>query len=47
LLFGINALDTLTFITAPLILLAVSALAAYIAARRASHINPVNALRAE
>jgi hypothetical protein len=47
LLFGIDAVDALTFMTAPLILLSVAALAAYIAAHRASRINPVSALRAE
>jgi putative ABC transport system permease protein len=47
LLFGIDALDTLTFAAAPLILITVAALAAYVAAHRASRINPVNALRAE
>jgi predicted permease len=47
LLFGIDALDMFTFAAAPLILLAVAALAAYVAAHRASRINPVNALRAE
>jgi len=47
LLFGIEAFDAVTFVTAPLLLAAVAALAAYVAARRASRINPVNALRAE
>jgi predicted permease len=47
LLFGVDALDTLTFVTAPLILLVVAAVAAYVAARRASRIDPVKALRAE
>jgi len=32
-------------VTAPLILLTVAALAAYLAAHRVSRINPVNALR--
>lgn len=47
LLFGMDPLDALTFVTAPLILLAAAALAAYVAARRTSHINPIDALRAE
>jgi predicted permease len=47
LLFGMDALDALTFGAAPIILVTVAALAAYIAAHRASHINPVNALRAD
>jgi predicted lysophospholipase L1 biosynthesis ABC-type transport system permease subunit len=45
LLFGIDPLDTPTFVTAPLILLTVAALAAFLAAHRASRINPVDALR--
>jgi putative ABC transport system permease protein len=47
LLFGVDALDMFTFAAAPLFLIAVAALAAYVAAHRASRINPVNALRAE
>ena len=47
LLFGIGALDPWTFVASPLILLTVAAVAAYVAAHRASRINPVNALRAE
>jgi predicted permease len=47
LLFGIDALDATTFAAAPLLLIAIAALAAYVAAHRASRINPVNALRAE
>ncbi len=44
---GVDALDALTFAAAPLILITVAALAAYVAAHRASRINPVSALRAE
>jgi putative ABC transport system permease protein len=47
LLFGIDAVDTFTFAAAPLTLITVAAFAAYVAAHRASRINPVNALRAE
>jgi predicted permease len=47
LLFGIDPLDLPTFVGAPLVLLVVAALAAYLAARRASHIRPADALRAE
>ena len=46
LLFGIDALDTWTFVSSPLILITVAAVAAYVAAHRASRINPVSALRA-
>ncbi len=47
LLFGIEPLDPVTFLAAPLLLVGVAAVAAYVAARRASHIDPVHALRAE
>ena len=47
LLFGIEPLDPVTFLAAPLVLSAVAALAAYLAAHRASRINPVDALRAQ
>jgi predicted lysophospholipase L1 biosynthesis ABC-type transport system permease subunit len=47
LLFGVDALDALTFAAAPTILITVAAVSAYVAAHRASRINPVNALRAE
>jgi putative ABC transport system permease protein len=44
LLFGMDALDPFTFAAAPLVLITVAALAAYVAAHQASCINPVNAL---
>jgi len=47
LLFGIEPLDSWTFVASPLILLTVAALASYVAAHRASRIDPVSALRAE
>jgi putative ABC transport system permease protein len=47
LLFGITALDPLTYAIVPVFLLAAAALASYIPARRATIVNPVEALRAE
>ena len=47
LLFGITALDPLTYATVPVFLLAAAALASYVPARRATIVNPVEALRAE
>jgi ABC-type antimicrobial peptide transport system permease subunit len=47
LLFGISALDPLTYATVPVFLLAAAALASYIPARRATTVDPVEALRAE
>jgi predicted permease len=46
-LFGVSALDPLTFAVGMLVLLAAGTLAAYVPARRASHADPVRALRAE
>jgi len=47
LLFGIDSLDAVTFLTAPLVLLSVAAIAAFFAACRASRISPVIALKSE
>ena len=47
LLFGVGAFDLLTFVTMPLVLIGAAALAAWIAARRATAIDPATALRAE
>ena len=46
-LFGVHPHDALTLIAAPTLLLAVGLLAAYLPARRAAHLEPTVALRAE
>jgi putative ABC transport system permease protein len=47
LLFGIGPRDPLTFIAAPAIFVAVALVAAYLPARRAARVSPMEALRAE
>ena len=46
-LYGIRAMDPVTFIVAPLALLAIAILAGYIPARRAATIDPMRALRTD
>ncbi len=45
--FGISTLDPLTFVGAPLVLIAVGPFASYVPARRATRIAPMDVLRAE
>ncbi|MBZ5676869.1 MAG: ABC transporter permease [Acidobacteriia bacterium] len=47
LLFGVPALDPLTYAGVAAILIAAAALASYVPARRASRVDPLDALRAE
>ncbi|HEV7521620.1 MAG TPA: FtsX-like permease family protein, partial [Candidatus Angelobacter sp.] len=47
LLFGISPRDPLTFVVAPAVFVAVALVAAYVPARRAARVSPMEALRAE
>ena len=47
LLFGVEAFDLATFLAVPIVMTVTGCLAAYVPARRASHVNPVSALRTE
>ena len=46
-LFGVGALDTVSFVVAPMVLLIVATLASLLPARRAARTDPSEALRCE
>jgi len=47
LLVGVTATDPVTFVSIPLLLLVIAAVATYIPSRRAALVDPVDALRGE
>jgi len=47
LLFGVSALDPLTYAAVPIVLVAAAVLASYVPARRAAAVDPVEALKVE
>jgi ABC-type antimicrobial peptide transport system permease subunit len=47
LLYGVGSADVLAFVGAPMLLVVVGALAAFLPARRASRVDPASVLRSE
>jgi ABC-type antimicrobial peptide transport system permease subunit len=47
LLYGVGSTDPLAFIGAPMLLIVVGALAAFLPARRASRVDPASVMRSE
>jgi ABC-type antimicrobial peptide transport system permease subunit len=46
-LYGVGAMDPVTFLGVPALLAAVALVAAFVPARRASRVNPIQALKSE
>lgn len=46
-LYGVGGLDPLALLAAPIVLAGIASLAAYMPARRASRVDPVQALRSD
>ena len=47
LLYGVTSLDPVTYLAVPVVLVAATALASYVPARRAASVDPVESLAVE
>ena len=46
-LYGVRSMDPVAFVLAPVVLVSVAVLAAWLPARRAIHISPVRSLKSD